>query len=244
MNINKLNYRKLIKINGADSAKFLQNILSNDIYKIHEKSLQYSLLLTPQGKILYDFFIFKLSQDFYLDCSATFLEDIKNKFQMYKLHSDVQIENSDIKVFISNEDLNSHCYLDPRNSALGYRLYDFGQSKECVTTTETNIFQIYVDDRLRCLVPEFGEDFMPSEFFPLDLGMDKLNSISFNKGCYVGQEVTARMNYRGLRRKYLECISINDYEIKEKDIIQNDKKVGTLLKIYGNNALALLRVAD
>ena len=82
---------------------------------------------------------------------------------------------------------------------------------------------------------------MPEEFFPLDLGMDKLNAISFNKGCYVGQEVTARMNYRGKRRKYLEYINLNDYIIRDKEVIKDDKKIGIILKTYKTGALALLK---
>jgi len=241
MNIYKLDYRKLVKISGVDSVKFLQNILSNDIGKINETNLQYNLLLTPQGKISYDFFIFKFLNEFYLDCHAKFLEDIRKKFKIYKLHSDVKIESSDINVFISNEDLKTHCYPDPRHSNLGYRYYDFVKSKGANIHLDINMLKIYDKHRLQCLVPEFGIDFMPEEFFPLDLGMDKLNAISFNKGCYVGQEVTARMNYRGKRKKYLEYINLDDYEIRDKDVIQNDKKVGTILKIYDTDVLALLK---
>lgn len=241
MNIHKLDYRKLIKISGADSFKFLQNLLSNDIDKVNERTLQYNLLLTPQGKISYDFFIFKYLQEFYLDCPAKFLEDIKKKFQIYKLHSDVQIESSDISVFITNEDLKTYCYSDPRHSNLGYRYYDFVKSQEANTNLDINMHKIYDEHRLQCLVPEFEIDFMPEEFFPLDLGMDKLNAISFNKGCYVGQEVTARMNYRGKRRKYLEYINLDDYKIRNKEIIKDDKKIGIILKIYNTDALALLK---
>ncbi len=241
MNIYKLDYRKLIKISGVDSVKFLQNILSNDIGEINERSLQYNLLLTPQGKILYDFFIFKSSQDFYLDCHAKFLEDIKKKFQIYKLHLDVQIESSEVSVFISNKDLKTCCYPDPRHSILGYRYYDFVKSKTVNTHLEIKMLKIYDGHRLQCLVPEFGIDFMPEEFFPLHLEMDKLNAISFNKGCYVGQEVTARMNYRGKIKKYLEYINLNDFKISDKEIIKDDKKIGIILKTYDTGALALLK---
>ena len=241
MNIHKLDYRKLVKISGVDSVKFLQNILSNDIGKINETNLQYNLLLTPQGKISYDFFIFKFLNEFYLDCHAKFLNDIKKKLQIYKLHSDVQIENFDAEIFICDENLDIYCYPDPRHTNLGYRYYNFIKSKEVNPHLDINMLKIYDGHRLQCLIPEFGIDFMPEEFFPLDLGIDRLNGISFNKGCYVGQEVTARMNYRGKRKKYLEYINLNDYIIRDKDIIKDDKKIGVILKTYNTGALSLLK---
>lgn len=240
MNKSKLEYRKLIKISKVESAKFLQSILSNNIDNIYKKKLQYNLLLSPQGKILYDFFIFKLSQDFYLDCHIEFLESIKNKLQSYKLHSDIKIEILDIDIFILDKNFNVYCYLDPRNPNLGYRYYDFDESEKGVDNFKMDMIRIYNEQRLQYLVPELGIDFMPEEFFPLHFGMDNLNAISFSKGCYVGQEVTARMKYRGKGKKYLKCIKINDYEIRGQDIIQDDKKIGIVLKIYHMNVLALL----
>ena len=231
-----LDYRKLISISGEDSENFLQNILSNDINKLSNEGMQYSLLLTPQGKILFDFFIFRISEKIFLDCHKDYLNNIKTKFMLYKLHSNVNIMDCEAHIFIANEDFNEFGYIDPRNKNLGRRCYDFDSKQD-----NFNDIAKYNEIRVKYLIPEFGIDFFPEEFYPLDLGLDSLNAVSFNKGCYVGQEVTARMYHRGKRKKNLEIIDLNNYQINDKEVIEDNKKIGKILKIYNSHALALIK---
>ncbi|MSO13305.1 YgfZ/GcvT domain-containing protein [Rickettsiales endosymbiont of Trichoplax sp. H2] len=231
-----LNYRRLINITGKDSEIFLQNILSNDINMLDKENIQYSLLLTPKGKMLFDFFIFKISEKYYLDYHQNYINDIKIKLMLYKLHSDVNIMDCKAHVFITTEDFNEFSYIDPRNKNLGMRCYDFDMKQN-----NFNDIAKYNEIRIKYLIPEFGVDFFPEEFYPLDLGLDNLNAISFNKGCYIGQEVTARMYHRGKRRKKLEMINLNNYQINDKEVIKDNKKIGKILKIYNDHALALIK---
>ena len=238
--IYNLDNRKLIKISMDDAESFLQNILSNDIAQLGVGDLQYSLLLTPQGKILYDFFILKTPNAFYLDCYAKFLKAIVQKLQTYKLHSRIVISMVDATIFITNTILRKNCFIDPRNINLGYRLYDFDNEQKRANLDRSFVSH-YNQIRLKYTVPEFGLDFTSDKFFPLDLGMDQLNAVSFNKGCFVGQEVTARMNYRNKRKKYLKCINVDEYKINDGCVVQNGRKLGVILNTYQNKALVLLK---
>jgi folate-binding protein YgfZ len=197
-----LDYRDIVKISGADSEKFLQNLISNDINKLEKEEILYSLLLSPQGKVLYDFFIFKVTDDFYLDCHRKYTTEIVQKFNMYKLHSKIEIAaQSNSEVYISNTKLTHHCYKDPRDSRLGFRGYSLNPKELEGFELDEVVLDQYKQKRYDLFIPEFGDDFGPGEFFALRIEMDRLNALSFNKGCYVGQEVTARMNYRGKRKE-------------------------------------------
>ncbi len=237
-----LNYRGIVQVSGKDAPGFLQNLTSNDIKKLEEKKLIYSLLLSPQGKILYDFFIFRLGDDFYLDCHKEYAQEIVRKLSAYILRSDVKVESQPhFLVYVSQDQLTPYCYADPRNSEIGFRGYATSINELAKFALEDEVLDEYTKKRLMLLIPEFGCDFTSGEFFALDLGMDKINAVSFNKGCYVGQEVTARMNYRGKNKKCLAMIDLEDFEIKGREIFKEQKKAGVLLKAYQNKALALMK---
>ena len=235
-----LEYRKLIKITGIDNVRFLQNILSNDIKDINAEKMQYSLLLTPKGKILYDFFIFRSLDEFYLDCHKDYIKEAIESLTMYKLHYKVNISSIKSNVYISNEILHKYCFIDPRCSKLGYRSYDLYSTSQTYDS-DPSIKNNYNHNRLIHLVPEFNFDFISRRFFPLDLRMDKINAISFKKGCFLGQEVTAIMNYRSKRKKSLKCINLKEYKILDNYLIKDSIKVGIVLGIYKEKALALLK---
>ena len=240
MEIFKLDYRKLIRISGIDTRNFLQKILSNDIKKLEVKKLQYSLLLTPQGKIMYDFFIFQQSKYLYLDCYAIFLQEIIHILNYYKLRCNIEITQDHSAIYISNYMLNKNCFEDPRDSRLGYRFYDF-DCKTKKTDLKKSVIDYYTSLRLQHLVPEFGIDFISKQLFPLDLRMHELNAVNFNKGCFVGQEVTARMHYRNRIKKRLLYIELEGYIIDHKDIIKDNRKLGIVLNQYQDKALVLLK---
>jgi folate-binding protein YgfZ len=232
-----LYYRNIIKITGIDAEKFLQNLLSNDVKNIRSGHLTYNLFLSPQGKVLYDFFIFNDGDNFYLDCHKKYTKEIIQKFKMYKLHSDVEISTQpELKVFISDEAIDSF-YTDPRNANLGFRGY-----KEPISSAEdSKLLHTQREKQLKFLIPEFETDFSPGEFFALELEMDRINAINFEKGCYVGQEVVAKIKYRGKKKKHLACIALKDFVIINKDIFEKKQKVGTILNVHGRHALALMK---
>lgn len=144
-----LKHRGIIKLSGRDQNKFLQNLLSNDIEKLKPDELQYSLLLSPQGKVLYDFFVFKLQGDICLDCNKAYAEEIIKRLYMHKLHSNIDIAlQPEISVYISNDRLTQSFYPDPRNINLGFRGYTANTSELTTFTMNSDLLGLYEEKRL------------------------------------------------------------------------------------------------
>ena len=200
MAIYHLNYRCVIKVSGKDAGGFLQGIISNDIESVNESTNIYALMLTPQGKILYDFFIYNHEEGYFLDIDKEYAEEIILKLKMYKLRSDVVIEKTDnLNVYFDDSD-GSKEKKDPR-----------GWGSRFITSTELKASDIgnYHEQRIVKLIPEYNKDIKPGEFFTHHLGMDDIGAISYTKGCYVGQEVVARSKYKikDIKKKLYSAIS-------------------------------------
>ncbi len=223
--------RKILIVSGIDSESFLQQILTNNI-KLIKDDLQYNLILTPQGKLLHDLFVSRKRNSegcFILDCHSKGIEDIINLFQKYKLGSKVDLTIDDnINVYWS-EIHSENSYKDPRHEKLGFRTY----VSEILTNNYQSFDQIHYDLSL----PQLYIDFESGKYFPFDVGFDQFNSISYDKGCYIGQEVITRTHFRGVVRKKVYKVKINGEIQKPLDleIFIEDKRVGTLIGIYGNN---------
>lgn len=213
-----LKNRAVIKITGSDREKFLQGIVSNDVRKINDYTAIYTLLLTPQGKFLYDFFISQREGAYFADVNLAKKDEIIKKLSMYKLRSDVQISDVSAefevvallgdKVFaeITNPEMGKarkFCkglvYIDPRTEKLFARSFIERENKyqsfishEFVEGGEDE----YNDLLKNTGVPSGDNDLVSGQSFPHKFEMDKWNSISYTKGCYVGQEVTTRVHHR------------------------------------------------
>jgi folate-binding protein YgfZ len=261
-----LQNRAVIAISGNDAETFLQGLITNDIKKVSKHKAIYALMLTPQGKFLYDFFILQIEDKYMLDCSLESLPQIIKKLSMYKLRSDVNIEDvSDKyevvaligdKVFEAVEhkntgDVKQFCkgaaYIDPRtekifaraviereNEYQSFKAYDFSEGE----------FEDYEFARINAIVPSGDSDLESEGSFPLDFGMNELNAIDYNKGCYVGQEVTARVHHKGTLRKKIYLLQTNDespFPASETEIKIADEKAGKRLSATKNVALAILK---
>lgn len=228
-------HRGLIKVFGKDTAEFLQGIITNDIHKTSYTDWIYSLFLTPQGKIISDFFIQKIEGGYILDCPNVKIETIIKKFSIYKLKSNVDFHfDESKKILISDED----GFKDPRNK------YLFSRSVVDNASVE-NAFDEYHITRINLRIPDFYMDISQNDFFPHELGMNNLNAIDYQKGCYVGQEVTARVEYRGSIRKKLYAINIQNPKTGDPIITQCDgKEVGKILGFIGNTALSIIKDCD
>lgn len=206
--------RGVLEIKGADKSTFLQGIMTNDIYSLSPENALYTALLTPQGRYLYDFFIVEIGDSYYLDGEASRLEDVIKKLSLYKLRADVTfILRSDLPVYaywgegvssllnLDNKHGASHntFYMDPRLAALGAR--SFGKAE--VEGFQLKSPEDYDQHRLSLGIPEGGRDLIPDKSIPLESGLDELHAISWTKGCFMGQELTARTKYQGLVRKRL-----------------------------------------
>lgn len=214
-----LNDRTVLKLSGADVHEFLQNLITNDMDQVSDQRGIYGALLTAQGKFLHDFFILKKGADYLLDCASDRAEDLYRRLTMYKLRADVEIGDSGLKVTalfggdaLQEEvpgsvraDQDRLVFADPRLKALGLRLlaaegYDWQTDypdAEAATAAD------YDAHRLALGVPAGGTDILPEKNFLLEANFEELNGVSFTKGCYVGQELTARTKHRAKIKKRL-----------------------------------------
>lgn len=233
-----LSSRSVIEIGGHDRKKFLQGLITNDVEKASAVSLVYSAMLNSQGRFLYDFFIFEDGEKLLLDCDNQRRDEIFKKLNFYKLRSQVEIKKNDqIKIF-SNQ--NSQGFIDPRNPKLGYRLYSSDLNADNESQAE------YDFARISLKIPESELDLTYEKSFILEFGFDELNAIDYNKGCYIGQELTARTHYRGeIRKKIFHVKIATDIIEKNTEIYCEGKLAGIILSsIFLKNelhALALIK---
>ncbi len=235
----ELNNRSVIKIIGRDASAFLQGLVSNDVNKCANDSFLYAMLLSPQGRFLYDFFIIKIDEGFLVDCPKKYLTEIISKLNLYKLRQEIEIVDlsSTHKVFASDKPLKGF-FIDPRSAEMGYRAISF---EGCAVDTEIMEYDKF---RIKKLIPDAEKDFFYNKSFPLEYGANNLNAVDYKKGCYVGQEVTARTNYRGVVRKRLYRFEAGEFVKSGNEILANGEKIGVALGMEGNFGLCLLNIED
>lgn len=199
-----LENRGLIHIEGKDRRAFLQGLITNDTDLLKPGTILYACLLTPQGKFLHDFFIHE-GQDFLLlDCEGgARARDLYDRLLKYRLRADVKIsveENTPVYAVFNEK---GPGLPDPRHPEMGRRSF------EKPAGLEERPFETWDRQRIALTIPDGSRDLMP-EKSTLDEGqIDRLNGVSYEKGCYVGQELTARMHYRGLGKKHLQTLRID-----------------------------------
>lgn len=251
--------RAVLSITGKDCSKFLQGIITNDINLLQKNGSLYTLMLTPQGRFLYDFFLLLQEDKIYIDHEAAFTQDIVNKFNIHKLRADVNIKNEADEWSVLAIPHPSHSIetipeqqmliQDPRSELLGFRAYvqkeHFSQFIEDHNMLEKG--SIYDDIIYEHVIPEPHRDMAQERSFPLEYGMDNFHAISFNKGCYLGQELTARTKHRGVIRKRLHKF-IADTEITNvefgAEITVGNSKIGTFCSAHGKIGKALMRIEE
>lgn len=247
-----LKNRCLISISGDDRKTFLQGFITNDINKVSNTQAIYSLMLSPAGRFLYDFFIISDDEKLLLECDRERVDEIVQKFSFYKLRSKVEIKKEeDLLVVAAFDHLVDQkiCFSDSRNSQMGFRAYLNSKDLKGLASGDIGNEDQYNMKRINLKLPD-DSDLSYDKSFPLEFGFDDLNAIDYKKGCYVGQETTARMHYKGIIRKkiflvkILNCQKIN----KGLEIESEDKKIGEILSsvFYQNQlfALALIKNLD
>ena len=190
--------RAIYAISGADTDHFLQGLITNDLEKMGE-GLLYTAMLTPQGKYLADFFLHRGGGAVLLDVDAALAPMLIQRLSMYKLRADVTISETDCKVLRGTGAVPEGALSDPRHPALGWRLYgdrqgDDGSDFDAI--------------RVAHCIPETGIE-LTSDTFILEAGFERLHGVDFRKGCYVGQEVTARMKHKTELRKGLVTVELS-----------------------------------
>ena len=258
-----LSNRSLLKLTGKDTFEFLQNLISNDLKSLSETKAIYSALLTPQGKFLHDFFVLSWKGDLYLDCLKERSGDLIRRLTMYKLRADCTITDvsEDLKISAlygaTNGDFPQAAgdvlsdaahllYADPRLEQLGYRVIETAGSDFINDLADISAAPLenYIAFRLSLGVPEGGTDIQPEKNFLLEANFEELNGVSFSKGCYIGQELTARTKYRAKIKKRLFAFRY-DGTIEAGDPIRfKDKEIATVSSFQAPYGLAFTRLAD
>ena len=243
--------RGIILIEGKDRFKFIQGIISNDIELLRKKPSIYSSLLTPQGKFQYDFFISNFKEKFYLECNISEQEELISKFMMFKLRLDVKVSiNSDYNIILSKKKLN----FSERNFSSIFSFYDprFDNSFFSRTYADSNflneIKKKYVEInenryqtlRLNNCIPDFSIDATKAKSLLLEMRFDELNGISWTKGCYMGQEITARMKHRNIVKKKIFKVLIDFRSNLKNEITLDNETVGKLTSHNKKDGIAFL----
>lgn len=234
--------RALIQLEGPDKVSFLQGLITNDVTTLEQGKPIYAALLTPQGKFLFDLFIFQIEDVFLIDCERERTSELIKRLSMYKLRSKVEITDlrDTYKVFaVSDKQLmpNEIQIIDPRLKELGYRLYTKNQS------IDLKLSNNYENHRISLGVPDGSRDIPIDKGVILEYGFDELQAIDWKKGCYMGQELTARARYRGLVRKRLFPVKIEGESPPPfMPIFLGDTEVGEMRSSASECGLALLRL--
>ena len=258
--------RGLISITGEDTKNFLQNIITNDIDKVSFSSSIFSALFTPQGKYLFEFFLIQTKNGYLLDCDNKFTKEIINYLLKYKLRSKIEItdistdyviglissekfldiQESENKTDDTIEFRDSPLFLDPRNKNLGARILS-SLEKLHLTIKKLDLKIVKPDAyfaKAHSLgIPIKGIKNLKDQLFGLEANFEELNAIDFKKGCYIGQENTARMKLKEkLRRRLLPISSTEKLNLGE-EIFYNKIKIGKIL-IEQPYPFGLIKVID
>jgi len=241
MSISILKNRCLIKISGDDAADFLQNIITGDINSVTESDMIYSCLLTPQGAFLHDFFISKTEGGFFVECERGLKDDLLKRLKIFKLRSKVEIEDlfDEYNVYASDNTYDdAPCFIDPRLPEMGYRFY----SKDILAEDEKE----YQDRRIDLGVPDVAYDIDISKDVLANVNLDLLNSVSFDKGCYIGQEVTNRIKNKGKVKRRLLIVTGKDLKIGRALYNKDHDQLGVITSVNSlkNKGLSVLKLDE
>lgn len=241
MKRNHISQRRIISFTGEDRCSFLQGLITNDIQALSSHNLCWAALLTAQGRIQHLFFIWKTNDALWLETTEDEAEIVLKTFRRFKLRANVQIELTEFSVLTgpSGSPAPDTALLtapDPRHPSLGWRAV-MPQKSELTEQDHIPLLQ----RRLTVGVPDIT-DIAPGKTLVLEANMDHLHGVSWEKGCYLGQEVTARTHYRGLIKRRILPISSQDDSLlaTEGTITLNGKEVGELTSHHGSRGLALL----
>ena len=224
--------RRILRLSGADTRVFLQGLVSNDVERLDE-GIVYAAMLTPQGKYIADFFLVPDGEDVLLDVAEALADPLQKRLTMYKLRADVTIAPSGLNLQRGTGKTPPGAFGDPRHADMGWRAYTHAPQGDDGSDWDAI--------RVAHCIPESGIELGPDTFI-LEAGFEALNGVDFRKGCYVGQEVTARMKHKTELRKGLRRVAITGAADPGTPITAGGKPVGTLFTRAGERAIAYLRL--
>jgi folate-binding protein YgfZ len=241
-----LTERAIVSVAGTGARDFLQGLVTNDMAECGPGRAIYAGLLTPQGKILYDFLVTERSpEEFLLDAHTERAEELLKRLQLYRLRGKIAVLRTTLGVAASwgNDSASPALsgvtsFRDPRLSLLGWR--SIGSEEELASFATASGAE-YHRHRIALGVPD-SSDLPPDQIFPLDAGFEELNGVSFRKGCFVGQEVTARMKHRATARRRMLIAEADPLPARGATIEAEGRELGSFAGGAGNHALALVRL--
>ncbi|MCR9256396.1 MAG: folate-binding protein [Alphaproteobacteria bacterium] len=243
--------RALLEVSGEDTRSFLQGLITGDIETVTPERAIWAALLTPQGKYLFDFFVFEDNGAVLIDVHKSRAADLLKRLKLYKLRAKVAVadvsdryavsylwgEAPDAAAGTAHRDGEALLVTDPRHAGLGYR--EFAPT----AAPSTDSLEAYHGHRIALGVPEGVVDLPLEKATLVENGFDELGGVAWNKGCYVGQEVTARMKYKGLAKKRLLPVTFDGAAPTTGDTVTADgKDVGEIRSVGDGVALAMLRL--
>jgi|TARA_B100001996_G_scaffold216543_1_gene166497 hypothetical protein len=258
--------RGLLYLNGEDVKEFLQNLITNDIEKVTDEMSCFAALLTPQGKYLFDFLIIKHKTGYFLDCEKKNIEEFFKQLTLYKLRSKVEILNlsnefvvagisyEKFLTFENSKDIEGFTikyredpiFLDPRLKKLGARLI-INIEKLYLSLKKLELKTANVEDYYnfshKLGISQIDNFNLQNKIFGIECNFEELNGIDFKKGCYVGQENTARIKLKNKLSKKLFAVKIIEGSLNGEEIFLKEKEVGKLL-IKNKNPFALIKIQN
>ena len=248
--------RGVVKVAGDDARQFLNGLVTADMAKVTPERARFAALLTPQGKIIADFIIAEATPEdgggFFLDCPKALAPNLVSRLALYKLRAKVSIEDLSDTIGVmaawGGEATTDYglVYADPRIPTLGLRIivpHDAAaQAAADLGATLVDAAE-YEAHRIALAVPRGGLDFIYSDAFPHETGMDHLGGIDFDKGCYVGQEVVSRMEHRGSARTRTVAVLFEDFAPEcGVPVLAGEKPAGMMGSAVRGRGIALLRL--
>ena len=229
--------RGFIRVSGTEARACLQALVTCNMENITPDSAGCGALLSPQGKILFDFFIYAESDGFILDCPNFLAADLLKRLSLYKLRAKLTLENLTGQLHIQAVwDAPSEGLEDPRGGALGHRILCTGPAPQSEAAT-------YHAHRIRLGIAEGGLDYVYGDTFPHEANFDRTGGVDFHKGCYVGQEVVSRMQHKTQVRKRVVPVYFDGPALPPgADIVAGDLSIGRMGSSIAGQGLALIRL--
>lgn len=246
--------RGAVSVTGADAEKLLSGLITNEMALLDTAPALYAGLLSPQGKILFDFFVVRAGEGYLLDTARDRAGDLVKRLTMYKLRADVVIRDVSGECVVAAafggdaevplvEPEGAIAFVDPRLRGLGVRVLVPGAAEGIANFGVSASAETYHAHRIGLGVPEGGKDFVFGDTFPHEALMDQLHGLSFTKGCFVGQEVVSRMQHRTtVRKRVVEVSAAEALPSGPLPVTIGEAEIGRLGSVDGTRGLALLRI--
>ena len=237
--------RGIVAVSGDDAESLLNRLFTKNMLDMRAGSARYAALLSPQGKLLIDFLVYRRPDGFWLDVAKTQAADLAKKLTLFKLRAKVTIEDKgeDLAVAVAWDgvlmEAPGQAFRDPRHNELGYRIV----AAPSALASFAGDPALYDAHRVGLGIPRGGDDFVYGDTFVHDANLDLLHGVDFDKGCYVGQEVVSRVHHRGSARKRIVKLAFyGDPPTTGAAIVAGAQKIGEVTTIVDHAGLASVRI--